>query len=174
MSEVSIDVEVVFNKSENAKIIYDALNDFSPDLYESNKFVNQITAFKEVGVDASDVFTQDASKCEINDVKLTEDNTVTFFFWGGVFTGSRVWQMLFNSLRKCDIELIVGAGFNDQVGEWGIYCSNGETDLLYETGFGGDVDRELYASMNEDNTLEIAKKLYLEGRLVMPSFEEEE
>ena len=32
MSEVSIDVEVVFNKSENAKIIYDALNDFSPDL----------------------------------------------------------------------------------------------------------------------------------------------
>ncbi|HEY0585290.1 MAG TPA: hypothetical protein VGD52_04085 [Pseudoduganella sp.] len=158
-----MEVEVIFKNCVEAKLVHDTLKLVDENLGSSPNFEHQLDAFASLGVNASDVFNEKINACKILNLTMIDKKTVRFILIGGVSTGADAWQNLFELLISMDIELLISAELDDRAMAWCIRCSNGEKIVEYATGAGGEIDGLIFSSMDEEDTLDVVKKLFLDG-----------
>lgn len=177
MSNLDLDVIMEFNNPETVTAVYNALNDYDYIEALENDFSQQIAAFAKAGIDASFVFNADIYDADIGNIKIINENKISFTIFGGEGGTEFLSSELYDLLADHGLVEFIAAGYDDSVGE--IFAQYGtQNDLFdYYTGDAGSVDAALWASYSKSSNEKLLLKVAELGRkslLELPEWSQEE
>jgi hypothetical protein len=170
MSEISVDVSVSFSDEKIRNAMTAFLTNLDFEISFKNQYSEETRILDEIGINANQLFANREYSCDIDNLKIKGDGSITFNLNGGTLSGSDFFEGLIELFAKLKPDEFIAVAYNSQVGELSVYAGYGAEMTIYYTAHEGNCDDRLHESWDDGNPIDEVRKLYAQGKLVMPDY----